>query len=51
MGGTFGYLGKKGNKWSENLAFSFGALANVSDIVSLVRGGGENVSVNSAKTS
>lgn len=30
--GTFGYLGKKGNKWYENLGYGLGALANVSDI-------------------
>ena len=31
--GTFGYLGKKGNKWYENLGYGLGALANVSDIL------------------
>jgi hypothetical protein len=35
--GTFGYLGKKGNKWYENLGYSFGALANVSDILTGLR--------------
>lgn len=39
---TFGYLGKKGNKWYENLAYGFGALANASDLVSLFSGGGIN---------
>jgi hypothetical protein len=29
----WGYLGKKGNKWYENAAYSFGALANLSDIL------------------
>lgn len=29
--GDFGYLGKKGNKWYENLGYGLGALANVSD--------------------
>ncbi|MDR0603004.1 MAG: hypothetical protein LBG80_01705 [Bacteroidales bacterium] len=31
--GEWGYLGKKGNKWYENLGYSLGALANVSDIL------------------
>ncbi|GHU64363.1 hypothetical protein FACS1894123_08890 [Bacteroidia bacterium] len=31
--GTFGYIGKKGNKWYENLGYGLGALANVSDIL------------------
>jgi RHS repeat-associated protein len=30
---SFGYLGKKGNKWYENLGYGLGALANVSDIL------------------
>jgi hypothetical protein len=29
--GTFGYLGKKGNKWYENLGYGLGALANLQD--------------------
>ena len=41
--GEWGYLGKKGNKWYENVGYGFGALANISDIVSLVSGGGTNV--------
>lgn len=49
--GTFGYLGKKGNKWYENLGYGFGALANLSDAISFLRGGGQNIKVNSAKTS
>ena len=48
--GTFGYLGKKGNKWYENIGYGFGALANLSDMVSLFSGGGQNIKVNSAKT-
>jgi hypothetical protein len=48
--GTFGYLGKKGNKWYENLGYGFGALANLSDMVSLFRGGAQNIKVNSAST-
>lgn len=47
--GTFGYLGKKGNSALENIGYAFGALANLSDAVSLFRGGGQNVKVNSAK--
>jgi hypothetical protein len=30
---TFGYLGKKGNKWYENLGYGLGALANLSDVL------------------
>ena len=48
--GTFGYLGKKGNSALENIGYGFGALANLSDMVSLLRGGGQNIKVNSAKT-
>ncbi|GHT62542.1 hypothetical protein AGMMS50239_16140 [Bacteroidia bacterium] len=48
--GEWGYLGKKGNKWYQNLGYGFGALANLSDAVSLFRGGGQNVKVNSAST-
>jgi RHS repeat-associated protein len=40
--GTFGYLGKEGNKWYQNMGYTFGAMANLSDIVSLF-GGGTNV--------
>ena len=40
--GTFGYLGKKGNSTLENIGYTFGALANVADVVSLF-GGGTNV--------
>jgi len=29
----WGYLGKKGNKWYENLGYGLGALANLSDIL------------------
>ena len=49
--GKFGYLGKKNNKWYENLGYAMGALANVSDMTSLFWGGGENISANSAKLS
>ncbi len=45
----FGYLGKKGNSALENISYGFGALANLSDMVSLLRGGGQNIIVNSAK--
>ena len=31
--GSFGYLGKKGNKWYENLGYGLGAMANLSDIL------------------
>ena len=47
--GSFGYLFKKGNSTMENIGYGFGALANITDVVSLF-GGGENVSVNSAST-
>jgi len=48
--GKFRYVGKKGNSALENIGYSFGALANLSDMVSLLRGGGQNIKVNSAKT-
>lgn len=48
--GTFGYLGKKGNKWYEDWGYGFGALANLQDLTSLFRGGGQNIVVNSAST-
>jgi len=48
--GDWGYLGKKGNSTLANIGFSFGALANLSDMVSLFRGGGQNIKVNSATT-
>lgn len=31
--GSFNYLGKKGNKWYENLGYGLGMLANASDIL------------------
>lgn len=37
--GEWGYLGKKGNKWYQNLGYTFGAMANLSDVVSLFGGG------------
>jgi len=49
--GEWGYLGKKGNKWYQNMAYSFGAMANLTDAITLFRGGGENINANSAKTS
>ncbi|MCF8387876.1 MAG: RHS repeat-associated core domain-containing protein, partial [Bacteroidales bacterium] len=48
--GEMGYLGKKGNSALENIGYTFGALANLSDAVSLFSGGGQNVDVNSAST-
>lgn len=48
--GEFGYLGKKGNSALENIGYGFGALANLSDAVTLFRGGGQNIKVNSAST-
>jgi RHS repeat-associated protein len=48
--GEFSYLGKKGNSTLENIGYGFGALANLSDMVSLLRGGGQNIKVNSATT-
>ena len=35
----FGFLGKKGNSFAENLGYGFGALANVSDILAGFRPG------------
>lgn len=29
----WGYLGKKGNKWTQNVGYAFGALANLQDLV------------------
>jgi hypothetical protein len=34
--GEFNYLGKKGNKWYENVGFGLGALGNLSDIARFV---------------
>ena len=34
-----GYLGKKGNKWYENLGYGLGALANMSDILAGLKPG------------
>lgn len=48
--GNWGYLWKKGNTKIQNCGYFFGALANLSDIVSLTNGGGSEVSVNSAST-
>jgi hypothetical protein len=31
----WGFLGKKGNKWYENMAYSFGAMANLGNVVAL----------------
>ena len=45
--GEWGYLGKPGNKWYEDVSYGFGALANLSDVVSLF-GGGTNIDINSA---
>lgn len=44
------WLGKKGNSIMENIGYSFGALANLPDMVSLLRGGGENITINSSST-
>ena len=48
--GTVGYLGKKGNTVLENIGYSFGALANLTDAVSFYRGSCQNIKVNSAST-
>jgi RHS repeat-associated protein len=37
--GKWGYLGKKGNSALENIGYGFGALANLTDVVSLFGGG------------
>lgn len=47
--GELGYLGKKGNTVLGNVGYFFGAMSNVSDIVSAIRGGGQSINVNSAK--
>ena len=36
--GEFSYLGKKGNSFLENIGYTFGAMANVQDIVSMSDG-------------
>lgn len=46
----WGYLGKKGNSFMENFGYFMGAMANLSDTVSFIKGGGENINVNSAET-
>ena len=33
---SWGYLGKKGNKWYENLGYGLGAMANLMDINQLI---------------
>jgi len=48
--GSFGYLGKKGNSFLENVGYGLGALANISDGFALFGGGGENIDINSATT-
>ncbi|GAB6013448.1 hypothetical protein MK137Hg34_000301000, partial [Viscerimonas tarda] len=48
--GKWGYLGKKGNKWYEDVGYGAGALGNLSDAVSLFAGGGKNIYANSEKT-
>jgi hypothetical protein len=35
INGRFGYLGKKGNEWYQNLGYGLGALANLRDIADL----------------
>ncbi|WP_291582852.1 hypothetical protein [Bacteroides sp.] len=42
-------LVKKKIKWYENMGYSLGALANLTDVISLL-GGGTNYDVNSART-
>ncbi|MCG8410276.1 MAG: hypothetical protein MI739_03220 [Bacteroidales bacterium] len=48
--GALNYLFDGDNKWFEDLGYTFGALANLPDVVSLFSGGGQNVDVNSAST-
>lgn len=36
--GEFGYLGKKGNSFLANLGYTFGAMANISDLIAGVNG-------------
>ena len=45
----FGYIGKRGNSFMENLGYSFGMLANITDMMSFLSGGGQNITANSAK--
>lgn len=48
--GEWGYLGKPGNSTLENIGYGFGALANLTDMVALFNGGGQNINANSAST-
>lgn len=48
--GNFGFLGKYGNVWSENLSYAMGFLANLQDGVAAF-GKSANVNVNSADAS
>jgi hypothetical protein len=48
--GELNYLFDGDNKWYEDLGYGFGTLANLTDIVSLINGGGQNINVNSAST-
>jgi hypothetical protein len=47
--GEWGYLGKKGNKWYQDMAYAFGALANLTDAVSLFGGGTDINSITEKK--
>lgn len=46
----WGFLGKKGNKWYENLGYTFGALANASDIINLPFWSGKKETINADGT-
>ena len=45
---SWGYLGKRGNSFLANMGYSFGALANMSDLFALFIGDGRQIDINSA---
>jgi hypothetical protein len=45
----WGYLGKRGNKWFQNMAYAFGAMANLQDAVSLFGGGTDVLAITEKK--
>ena len=50
LNNEFGYIGKSGNSTMENIGYGFGAMANLSDVVAAIKGGGQDIVVNSKST-
>lgn len=46
----WGYFGKEDNTILENMGYGFGALANLTDVVTYFRGGSQNIKANSKRT-